>query len=49
MLINLLINFRWLFEKGKLAPQWDLFRCVVNIPEDVVRVDEPSEAGEQVK
>lgn len=42
------LYFRWLFEKGKLAPHWDYFRCVVNIPEDVLRVGEPSEAGEQV-
>lgn len=39
---------RFLFETGRLAPQYDYFRCVVNIPEDVQRVGEPSEAGEQV-
>lgn len=40
---------KWLFETGRLAPNYDYFRCVVNIPEDVIRVDEPSEAdGEQV-
>jgi high affinity choline transporter 7 len=27
-----------LFESGKLPPSWDFLRCVVNIPEDVVRV-----------
>ncbi|KAF6207661.1 hypothetical protein GE061_016108 [Apolygus lucorum] len=31
------------FEVGYLSPGYDLFRCVVNIPEDVVRVDEPAE------
>lgn len=39
---------RFLFETGRLAPHYDYFRCVVNIPEDVLRVGEPSEAGEQV-
>lgn len=39
---------KWVFETGRLAPGYDYFRCVVNIPEDVVRVEEPSEVGEQV-
>lgn len=45
-----MISFlRWLFETGRLAPHYDYFRCVVNIPEDHRRVDEPSEVdGEQV-
>lgn len=34
---------RWLFEEGRLAPGYDLFRCVVNIPEDAQRVGEPLE------
>lgn len=38
---------RFLFESGKLPPSWDILRCVVNIPEDVVRVSnsevEPNE------
>lgn len=37
-----------MFESGKLPPSYDVFRCVVNIPEDVQKVGEPSEAGEQV-
>lgn len=36
------------FETGRLAPHQDYFRCVVNIPEDVIRVEEPAENGEQV-
>lgn len=40
---------KWIFETGRLAPGYDYFKCVVNIPEDVVRVEEPSEAGEQVR
>lgn len=32
-----------MFESGYLSPSYDLFRCVVNIPEDVVRVGEPAE------
>lgn len=38
---------RYLFESGKLAPGYDWFRCVVNIPEDVLHVGEPIE-GEQM-
>ncbi|RZF43515.1 hypothetical protein LSTR_LSTR011863 [Laodelphax striatellus] len=37
----------WAFETGRLAPGYDWFKCVVNIPEDVVRVGEPAE-GEQM-
>lgn len=40
---------KWLFETGRLAPKYDYFRCVVNIPTDLVRVDQPSEVGEQVR
>lgn len=39
---------KWVFESGRLAPQYDYFRCVVNIPEDAIRVGDPSEVGEQV-
>lgn len=39
---------KWVFETGRLAPGYDVFRCVVNIPEDVQRVEEPSEVGEQM-
>ncbi|KAK9692525.1 Sodium:solute symporter family [Popillia japonica] len=39
---------KWLFEKGKLAPGYDIFNCVVNIPEDIQRVGEPAEDGEQM-
>lgn len=28
---------KWVFESGRLAPGYDFFRCVVNIPEDVQR------------
>lgn len=46
--INLFV-FRWVFETGRLAPGYDLFRCVVNIPEDVQRVgEELAEDGEQL-
>lgn len=38
---------KWVFETGRLAPGYDVFHCVVNIPEDVQRVDEPAE-GEQM-
>lgn len=39
---------RYLFNSGYLSPESDYFNCVVNIPEDIRRVDEPSEAGEQM-
>lgn len=39
---------KWVFETGRLAPQYDYFRCVVNIPDDAIRVGDPSEVGEQV-
>ncbi|KAJ0177550.1 hypothetical protein K1T71_006423 [Dendrolimus kikuchii] len=38
----------FLFNSGYLSPESDYFNCVVNIPEDIRRVDEPSEAGEQM-
>jgi len=28
----------WLFHSGRIHPEWDLFRCVVNIPEDRLKV-----------
>ena len=34
---------QYLFESGTLPPSWDVLRCVVNIPEDAVRVEEPHE------
>lgn len=40
---------KWVFETGRLAPQYDYFRCVVNIPDDAIRVGDPSEVGEQVR
>ncbi|PNF24499.1 High-affinity choline transporter 1 [Cryptotermes secundus] len=39
---------KWVFETGRLAPGYDFFRCVVNIPEDVERVGEPAESGKQM-
>jgi len=41
-------TYRWVFESGQLAPGYDIFRCVVNIPEDVEKVGEPAEGGEQM-
>ncbi|KAH8308283.1 hypothetical protein KR059_009899 [Drosophila kikkawai] len=54
MLVSLitLISVSWwtkmMFESGKLPPSYDYFRCVVNIPEDIQRVGDPSESGEQL-
>ncbi|XP_055325569.1 high-affinity choline transporter 1 [Sitodiplosis mosellana] len=39
---------KFMFETGRLAPQYDYFRCVVNIPDDAIRVGDPSEVGEQM-
>lgn len=40
---------KWVFESGRLPPQYDYFKCVVNIPDDAVRVGDLSETGEQVR
>ncbi|KFM65691.1 High-affinity choline transporter 1, partial [Stegodyphus mimosarum] len=32
-----------LFESGRIPPQLDIFHCVVNIPEDILKVQEPQE------
>lgn len=34
---------KWLFETGRLPAQLDFFHCVVNIPEDSIKVHEPLE------
>lgn len=34
---------KWLFESGRIPPQLDIFHCVVNIPEDILKVQEPQE------
>lgn len=47
-LIGVSAYSKWIFETGRLAPQYDYFRCVVNIPDDAIRVGDPSEVGEQV-
>ena len=33
----------WLFESGYMPPNFDIFGCVINIPEDVCVVHEPHE------
>ena len=43
-----ILTYRRVFESGQLAPGYDIFRCVVNIPEDVEKVGEPAEGGEQM-
>lgn len=47
-LIGVSAYTKYAFESGRLAPEYDYFRCVVNIPEDAIRVGDPSEVGEQV-
>lgn len=37
-----------MFTTGRLAPEYDYFHCVVNIPEDIQRVGDTSEDGEQM-
>ncbi|XP_054716393.1 high-affinity choline transporter 1-like [Uloborus diversus] len=34
---------KYLFESGHIPPQLDVFHCVVNIPEDILKVQEPQE------
>ncbi|GIY47621.1 high-affinity choline transporter 1 [Caerostris darwini] len=34
---------KWLFETGRIPPRMDVFHCVVNIPDDVLKVREPQE------
>ncbi|XP_037521023.1 high-affinity choline transporter 1 [Rhipicephalus sanguineus] len=34
---------RWLFESGTVPARFDVFHCVVNIPEDIMKVQEPHE------
>ncbi|KAG8252645.1 hypothetical protein J6590_053177 [Homalodisca vitripennis] len=46
-LVGVSAGTKHVFETGMLAPGYDWFRCVVNIPEDVVHVGEPAE-GEQM-
>lgn len=33
----------YIFEKGVVAPEWDIFGCVVNVPDDVIVVQDPHE------
>ncbi|XP_023229429.1 high-affinity choline transporter 1-like isoform X1 [Centruroides sculpturatus] len=35
--------FKWLFEAGRLDAKFDIFHCIVNIPDDVEKVQEPQE------
>ncbi|XP_015921012.2 high-affinity choline transporter 1 [Parasteatoda tepidariorum] len=34
---------KWLFENGHIPPALDIFHCVVNIPDDILKVQEPHE------
>lgn len=47
-LVGVSYGTKWVFETGRLAPGYDFFKCVVNIPEDVQRVGETMEDGEQM-
>lgn len=47
-LIGVSWGTKYVFESGKLPPSYDYFKCVVNIPDDALRVGDPSEVGEQV-
>ncbi|CAG0880896.1 unnamed protein product [Cyprideis torosa] len=33
----------WLFMSGRLPPKYDYFRCIVNIPDDVQKVESPTD------
>ncbi|XP_014295815.1 high-affinity choline transporter 1 [Microplitis demolitor] len=47
-LIGVSWGTQWVFLTGRLAPGYDVFRCVVNIPEDVERVGPDPAEGEQM-
>lgn len=47
-LIGVSYGTKELFLSGRLAPGYDIFRCVVNIPEDVQRVGPDPAEGEQM-
>ncbi|XP_051166168.1 high-affinity choline transporter 1 [Leptopilina boulardi] len=47
-LIGVSYGTQVLFLSGRLAPGYDIFRCVVNIPEDVQRVGPDPAEGEQM-
>ena len=34
---------QYLFDTGKLAPKYDILKCIVNIPDDAIRVGDPHE------
>jgi high affinity choline transporter 7 len=36
---------KYLFESGKLKKEWDVFQCIVNIPDEIIALREPSENG----
>ena len=36
---------KWLFESGKLPKHFDIFQCIVNIPDEIIALREPSENG----
>ena len=44
-LVGVSYGTQYVFFRGKLAPNYDIFRCVVNIPEDVERVGDPVEVS----
>ena len=36
---------KYLFESGKFPKHWDVFQCIVNIPDEIIALREPSESG----
>lgn len=44
----LLVSYpaRYIFENGLLPKHYDVFQCIVNIPEEVIALKEPDERGE---
>ncbi|XP_071043059.1 high-affinity choline transporter 1-like [Parasteatoda tepidariorum] len=54
MLISLLTlltvssSTKWLFENGHIPPALDIFHCVVSIPEDIFKIQEPHESDMSV-
>jgi len=47
-LITVSILMSWLFKTNRLGKEWDLFKCVVNIPDDQTQMDDPEDDGEMI-
>ncbi|EEC16758.1 high affinity choline transporter, putative, partial [Ixodes scapularis] len=42
-IVSISTSLKWAFESGRIPARFDIFHCIVNIPEDVIKVQEPQE------